>query len=312
MKILCCSVFGLGNTLDRIPALQLLRRELPQAEITVLQDISGKGILDGYPGIRVVYFDTSTGLIPKEYISGDYDYVISFRPSNGWLSWTKNLTSNPVIGTFIPTSSSPEVSDWRANIDFVREITGTPYIVPPSPYFSPVVYSTAPKEPACGIHFGGKATWLFKRVPLHIWRPILEELSKYGVLVIFGQSDDFDYRSFGDRAYIKMLDGLNHVKINCDQKSVVETAQAMYRMCTYFVSTDSGLMHLAAAIGLPTVGLFGPTCVIKNSPRGNFKALFSTLPCSPCQFNWQVMTTCVHRKCFNSITPEAVIKALNL
>jgi ADP-heptose:LPS heptosyltransferase len=38
--------------------------------------------------------------------------------------------------------------------------------------------------------------------------------------------------------------------------------------CTLFIGNDSGLMHLAAATGVPTLGLFGPTQSKEYAPTG--------------------------------------------
>ena len=46
-----------------------------------------------------------------------------------------------------------------------------------------------------------------------------------------------------------------------------EVAAVMAR-CALFVGNDSGLMHLAAATGIPTVGLFGPTPASEYAPVG--------------------------------------------
>jgi heptosyltransferase-3 len=45
-------------------------------------------------------------------------------------------------------------------------------------------------------------------------------------------------------------------------------AAACLARCTLFVGNDSGLMHLAAAAGTPTLGLFGPTFASEYAPRG--------------------------------------------
>ena len=45
-------------------------------------------------------------------------------------------------------------------------------------------------------------------------------------------------------------------------------AAACLARCTLFVGNDSGLMHLAAAAGAPTLGLFGPTPASEYAPRG--------------------------------------------
>jgi ADP-heptose:LPS heptosyltransferase len=49
--------------------------------------------------------------------------------------------------------------------------------------------------------------------------------------------------------------------------SLVETA-ALLERCTLFVGNDSGLSHLAAALGIPTVAVFGPTDPSVWAPRG--------------------------------------------
>ncbi len=53
----------------------------------------------------------------------------------------------------------------------------------------------------------------------------------------------------------------------CGALSLPEVA-ACFRRCALFVGNDSGLMHLAAASGTPTLGLFGPTPWAEYAPSG--------------------------------------------
>ncbi len=46
------------------------------------------------------------------------------------------------------------------------------------------------------------------------------------------------------------------------------TVAACLKHCDFFIGNDSGIMHLAAAVGIPTLGLFGPTDPIKYKPFG--------------------------------------------
>jgi ADP-heptose:LPS heptosyltransferase len=46
------------------------------------------------------------------------------------------------------------------------------------------------------------------------------------------------------------------------------TAAAVLRRCALFIGNDTGLMHLAAAAGTPTLGLFGPSPVAQYAPWG--------------------------------------------
>jgi ADP-heptose:LPS heptosyltransferase len=54
------------------------------------------------------------------------------------------------------------------------------------------------------------------------------------------------------------------------------TAAAVLRRCALFIGNDTGLMHIAAAIGTPTLGLFGPSPIEKYAPWGRCTAVVRT------------------------------------
>jgi len=51
------------------------------------------------------------------------------------------------------------------------------------------------------------------------------------------------------------------------------TAVAVLRRCALFIGNDTGLMHMAAAAGTPTLGLFGPSPSEQYAPWGQRAAL---------------------------------------
>jgi heptosyltransferase-3 len=51
------------------------------------------------------------------------------------------------------------------------------------------------------------------------------------------------------------------------------TAAAVMRRCVLFIGNDTGLMHIAAAAGMPTLGLFGPSPVSQYAPWGRHTAV---------------------------------------
>lgn len=59
-------------------------------------------------------------------------------------------------------------------------------------------------------------------------------------------------------------------------KADLLTVFALLRRCAFFIGNDSGIMHLAAASGAPTLGLFGPSRVEHYAPRGLFTAVART------------------------------------
>jgi heptosyltransferase-2 len=72
------------------------------------------------------------------------------------------------------------------------------------------------------------------------------------------------------------------------------------------VSGDTGIAHLAAALGTPVVALFGPTDPALSAPRGPAAVIAGNAPCAPCFY-----TRCpIDHVCMRSITAEAVAEAV--
>jgi lipopolysaccharide heptosyltransferase II len=75
------------------------------------------------------------------------------------------------------------------------------------------------------------------------------------------------------------------------------------------VTNDSGPMHLAAALGVRCVALFGPTDPRRTAPAGEGHAvLYTDRWCSPC---FQRRCPLLHHKCLRDITVEQVMRAAN-
>jgi heptosyltransferase-2 len=75
------------------------------------------------------------------------------------------------------------------------------------------------------------------------------------------------------------------------------------------VSNDSGLLHVAAALGTPSIGIFGPTSPWHWAPLNPLAATIETtteLPCRPCH---KPVCRLLHHRCMRDIAPEAVLAA---
>jgi heptosyltransferase-2 len=73
------------------------------------------------------------------------------------------------------------------------------------------------------------------------------------------------------------------------------------------ISNDSGLMHIAAAIGTPTMGIFGPTSPYLWAPLNGLAAMVQTKtppPCEPCQ---RTICTMNDHACMRSIAASDVV-----
>ena len=76
--------------------------------------------------------------------------------------------------------------------------------------------------------------------------------------------------------------------------------------CAAFVSNDSGAMHLAAAVGTPVTGLFGPTKAHVTAPLGGHDILRHDVFCSPC-----MLRECpIDHRCMKRISVDEVYGAV--
>jgi ADP-heptose:LPS heptosyltransferase len=79
--------------------------------------------------------------------------------------------------------------------------------------------------------------------------------------------------------------------------------------CRVFVGNDSGISHLAAALGLPTVAIFGPTDQRKWAPRSEKTFVVSRrVHCSPCPRERFVL--CKDFECLSGIEVEEVLEGV--
>jgi ADP-heptose:LPS heptosyltransferase len=77
------------------------------------------------------------------------------------------------------------------------------------------------------------------------------------------------------------------------------------------ICNDSGLMHVAVAVGTPVVAVYGPTDIRRTAPRGDEHTVIRhELPCSPCfrlEGDEQIHL-CPHHDCLMTITTSEVLR----
>jgi lipopolysaccharide heptosyltransferase II len=126
-------------------------------------------------------------------------------------------------------------------------------------------------------------------------------------IVIIGSKSEREYTE-GLLALTSGLDPARLVDFS-GQLSIGEVC-ALLRDARAVVSNDSGPMHLAAALGAPTLGLFGPETPLMYEPLGKrADYLYRPPVCSPCiNVHQGKIATCIytHPKCLENITVTEV------
>jgi len=94
--------------------------------------------------------------------------------------------------------------------------------------------------------------------------------------ILFGSAGDWESTS-------AVQGSARHPLIDIAGMTNLKEAIALIARCSLFISNDSGLMHVAGALGVPTVAIFGSTNPVTTSPVGERSiVIHHDLDCSPC------------------------------
>ena len=100
------------------------------------------------------------------------------------------------------------------------------------------------------------------------------------------------------------------VQVPCNNlvgKTTLTELIAHLKRCTLLITNDTGTMHLAAALGVPTVSIFGSTEPNATGPLGeNHTIIRKKIACSPC---FERECPLGHYQCMTSIQPTEVAAA---
>ena len=101
--------------------------------------------------------------------------------------------------------------------------------------------------------------------------------------------------------------GLEQAPLDLTGKTEIADLPALLSRCTSFLGNDSGAMHVAAAVGLPVVAVFGPTDPEGTAPVTPRCTVVQEKPyCSPC-----FLRRCpTDHRCMTAISPERVKSAV--
>ena len=330
MKILILKPSSLGDVIQALPVLRLLKRHRPDSKIFWWIDSALAPLLEGDPDLTgIVRFERRRWGQPQHWPEmlrslrwlreQDFDWVIDLQclARSGAFAWLAN--GKFLIGLDEVREGArgfydlavPRKSFHTHAVDWYLAVLpqlGVPVHdhfqwLPERPALAARVRSKWPTDRARWIAVQPGARWENKRWPVEnfaeLVRRLAEEFSTTH-FAILGSGEDKPLGEIIARAAPARCLNL------CGQTSLPEMVEWL-RICGLMVTNDTGPMHAAAALGKPLVALFGPTEPRRTGPYGRLESVLRIeLPCSPC-----LKSDCAYEKpneCLKAILPATVFE----
>ena len=327
MKILIIQTAFLGDVVLTIPLIQAAKKYL-KAQISVVCIPSTKNILEGHPSIdEIIVFDNKNSekgffsLIKfiKKLKEKKFDVAIIPHPSfkSGLISYLaaipERIGFSNSAGRFFFTNKvffDKNKHQLERYLDLlkhfgieVKEEKTEIYIDEEGKKFADDVL---PKNKIIfGINPG--SIWATKRWPAEKYAQLADKIiTEFGdEILIFGGPDDIDIAKNVEK-------NMEQKAINFAGKTTLKQLSVLTQMCKVFVTNDSGPMHIAAAMNIPVVAIFGPTIKQFGFFPYSKKAIVieKNVPCRPCSPHGPNKCPEKHFNCMNKITVSEVFDAV--
>jgi lipopolysaccharide heptosyltransferase II len=333
----CC----LGDLLMTTPLLEVIRHAYPEASITYVAGTWSKVIPEHHPAVNAV-IDCGTVGIPGRYSLNDYmkfagllrrhhfdlAFVLDRSPLLTLLPWLAgiprrvgpdSLARGFSLTDRVPVSSSPDRLQHQAEIylDLARAI-GLPIDAPrmrfePGPEERQTV--SPPSRMRVALFTGGGSNpgmeLTAKRWPLERYQELAQKLISEldaQILLIGGPGDvALNQQLLAD------LHAPGDAVIDITGKTSIGELAAQLEQCDLFIGNDSSPMHLAAAVNIPVIAIFGPTSPQEYGPYPlddpQHIAIWRHPTGKPCFFLGK-MQPCAHCTCMQAVTVDDVWNAV--
>jgi lipopolysaccharide heptosyltransferase II len=341
-KILVTPLIGMGDTLMTTPALRLIKSNHPDWQLTYFTiSNSNYELLKGNPFIdNLLYYPLKSGgffngtLYILRKIFGKYSVCINFYPSNRaaynlfaalsgakkrigntylhcnfkQINWLKNRTFPEDPGLHCVEENIKLLSFLGIRYDS-GSLPSTEIFLSSAERSKGTAFRSSIEKKLVGVHAG---TSTFKHQDRRRW-------SKDKFIELINRLPEYQFALFGTREEEEIND---YILANVNDRSHItiinnrplREAISIIGTCDAFVSNDSGLMHIAAAMKVPVVALIGPTNPAFIYPwNTKHEIVRSGIECSPCFYYSPRPLRCIHHidfKCMTDITVDMAEEAL--
>lgn len=332
MKILILKPSSLGDVVQALPVLRLLKGHLPTAEIHWWVDAALAALLESDPDLAsVVRFERRRWGSPVHWPemwrsvrwlrAQNFDWVIDLQglARSGAFAWLAN--GKLLVGLDESREGArgfydiivPRVSFHTHAVDWYLAVLprlGVPVHwnfdwLPERPAVAERVRKKWPAQGVRWVAVQPGARWPNKRWPIEHFAALMKQLA--------AQFTDIRFAVLGGEGDMPLGEFLWRDLPECcvdltGQTSLPEMVEWV-RRCELMVTNDTGPMHVAVALRKPVVAVFGPTEPRRTGPYGQLdNVLHHRLPCVPC-----LKSRCVWpqpMECLTAISPGDVVKRM--
>ncbi|MHB8620688.1 MAG: glycosyltransferase family 9 protein [Chloroflexota bacterium] len=339
----------LGDLIVAEPALEALHRSLPSASMTAWLGPWGEPVWRGHPhlaGITTCPFPGFTRQAKRGWLApyrlarqeaaglrGRFDLAVNLRPDFWWGALTAAWAGIPVAGYDLPAcrpflslaiSFTPGRHQADESLFLARQVASRLGSQPgPTTALDP----DSPRDPRSVVRWplasgpAGASTglWPAGSIAIHAgagaevklweeehWATVADGLAGEGEVLLTAGSRGEELMAQRIASHMarpgRVVSGLR----------LPELAD-LYRSCRLVLGVDNGPLHLAEAVGAPTVILFGPTDPSIFGPRDQASGLHEVvrlrwrcIPCDRLDYNSPELN---HHPCVRLISPDVVLQA---
>ena len=338
MNILIVKLSAIGDVIHTLPALNAIRKQYPDAHITWLVEEAAHSLIKGHEALDRILVSKRKHWIKglwsksclnnikeafcfiKELRDTRYDLIFDFQAllKSGVLIWlakgkrkigfNKGMEHMEHSYIFLNERIPPVDMDNHALLRSMMLLDAIGIPADEIEYNLPLFeqnYSKANdlltqhdvKEYKLLIAINPVAKWETKLWSNEKFAKLADMLvEQYDAKIVFTGGDK-------DRSLIAdVVSGMQGRSFNLAGETSLKMLAALYEKSDLLVSTDTGPMHIAAAVGTPVVALFGPTAPWRTGPFGHgHQIVRAGLECSPC-FKRQ----CKTMECMKQLSVEQV------
>ncbi len=323
MKIVIRATNWVGDAIMALPALRVVRSRFPDAEITILARAYVAAIYKNQQVCDNMMFVDDKKDVLEELRAQKFDLALLFQNAfqAAWIAWRAGIPErigyardgrSPLLTKALPIPKLGEipVHEQYYYLELLRR-AGWLDTLPNESFIKLNVpeenhrqaeeslLSVGARPDSLRIAIGAGASYgSAKCWPPDRFAELANRLqAESGAdVILFGTSSEAPVSS-------AIAAGMSRPPIDLTGKTPISDLPSLLSQCHLFIGNDSGAMHVAAAVGLPVVAVFGPTDPFGTAPVTPRCSIVQEKPyCSPC-----FLRRCpTDHRCMTRVTPDAV------